>query len=206
VVYPNATFFGEAPLDTCGKTFMDCFPSRGVTNFESILLERCYVFGGVTARREQLVRAGLLDETLRTCEDFDMWLRLCCAGAQFAYHHRPLVRYRMRKTSLSHNRAVLAADRLQVLQKLAEIPGLSTSERKALDTALQRQQARIDFRLGRIALYSRNRDEALERLARCNRVMRRPKLALAVLALRYAPAVLYRYVASRYPTQQSFVR
>lgn len=204
-VYPNATFFGEPPLGTAGKTFMEYFPSKGAANFKSILLQQCHVFGGVTVRRQELVKVGLFDESLRSCEDFDMWLRLCAAGARFTYHTRPLVRYRIRNTSLSHDTLALNAGRLRVLTKLAACPGLSAEDRDALEAALERQRVTVDLFLGKAALYAKNRDEALERLERCKRVMGGFKLDLAVLGLRYAPSLVYRYVRYRYGTQASFL-
>ena len=46
----------------------------------------------VLARRDVLESAGLFDESLRSSEDFDMWLRVVHGGGRIGYHRRSLVR------------------------------------------------------------------------------------------------------------------
>ena len=36
-------------------------------------------------RKEWIDRVGTFDETLRACEDWDMWLRLAYAGCRFGW-------------------------------------------------------------------------------------------------------------------------
>ena len=53
-------------------------------------------------RRECFARAGLFDETLRSCEDYEMWVRILHATrCRIARIPAPLTLYRVRETSLS---------------------------------------------------------------------------------------------------------
>ena len=95
VVYPNATTFGD-PLRS-GRLFMDMHPSTGPVSIESLVSQQCNVMVSVLARRDVLESAGLFDESLRSSEDFDMWLRIVHAGGRIGYHRRSLVRSRLRR-------------------------------------------------------------------------------------------------------------
>ena len=88
VVYPNATIFGDTRL--AGRRFMDVHPSSGPVTIESLVTQRCNVMVSVLARRDAVVDAGMFDESLRSSEDFDLWLRIVRAGGQIGYHRRPL--------------------------------------------------------------------------------------------------------------------
>jgi glycosyltransferase involved in cell wall biosynthesis len=203
VVYPNAIFFGVGPWN--GKTVMDIFPSHGEVTFQSLVSLQCRVFVGVTARREVLIRAGLFDSGLRSAEDLDMWLRLAKMGVRLVYHNRPLVRYRSRPTSLGNDPIWMTGFVLQVYEKLLRALELTPGERACLENAIRREQANLDLFLGKKALYACKREEALERLCRANRVLRNEKWSLALLALRFAPRLVYKFVHYRHPTEYAFM-
>jgi glycosyltransferase involved in cell wall biosynthesis len=203
VIYPNALFFGDTYFP--GKTVMDLYPSSGEVTFQSLLRLECRVFVGVTARREALVRAGLFDPELRSAEDLDMWLRLAQAGSRFFYHSRPLVRYRARANNLSNDPVWMTQSVLRVYEKLGRALNLAPDDRAALESALCRERANLDFYLGKKALYARNRAEALERLGRANEVLCNRKVSAALLALRFAPSLLYRCVHRLHPTEYTFM-
>lgn len=67
-------------------------------------------------RREVLARAGLFDATLRSCEDWDFWLRVAASGAKF--RRVPDMRgvYRLVPGSLSKNLEVMWRTGSAVLQ------------------------------------------------------------------------------------------
>ncbi len=203
VVYSNAEFFGDSAWS--GKAYMDMVPSAGEANFRSILLRECNVFTGVTARRNALLRAGLFDEALRRSEDFDLWLRLARAGSRFTYHDTKLVRYRLSPDSLSDDKVNLQMASLQVYKKLMAAPDLTEEDRRLVADAIRRQQAIIDLFLGKKALYSRNRGEALLRLSNANRVFRNKTIGGKILLLRLWPGLLYRYIHYLHPTEYSYL-
>jgi glycosyltransferase involved in cell wall biosynthesis len=203
VIYPNAVIFGDSPA--AGSTVMDHFPSHGEVTFESLVRRQCYVFGGATIRREALFRVGLFDADLRSAEDFDLWLRLARGGAKFFYHKRPLVRYRRRADSLSSAPLWMIDSVLRVYKKLLTEPDLTTGDRKALESGIELEEAQRELYLAKRAVYGENRSEALNRLRQANRVLRRGKINLAILALRVTPKMLFRFIHRRYPTEDSYL-
>lgn len=203
VVSPNAWFVGETLFP--GKTMADFFPPRGEVSFRSLVARENHIFVGVTARREAILRAGLFDPDLRSAEDLDMWLRMAHGGARFAYHNRPLVRYRARPDSLSNDPIWITTHVLQVYRKLSETLDLNAEDRACLENAIRREEANLDFYLGKKALYAGRNQEARERLGRANRVLGSRKVTFALLALRIAPGLLHKLVRWRNPTEYQFL-
>lgn len=70
----------------------------------------------VVVRKECLDKVGLFDETLVTCEDYDLWLRIL---AKFPIHflNEPLVRYRISANSLQKNEERQLVNWLRVKEK-----------------------------------------------------------------------------------------
>ena len=203
VACANVTFIGETPFH--GQTFLDKFPDRGEINFHRLLGKRCRISSSVTARRELIMRAGLFDLTLRTAEDLHLWLRLAHMGARFTRTDRPLIRYRARPDSLSNDPIRIGSDVLKVYRKLSETLDLNVADRACLDDAIHREEATLEFYLGKKALYAGRNQEAQERLARANRVLRSHKVTFSLLALRFAPGLFHKWVRWRNPTEYIFL-
>ena len=203
IVYPDAVFFGDTPWE--GRTIMEVFPPAGEVTFRKLASLECRVFVGVTARRDVVLRAGPFDTNLRSAEDLDLWLRLARMGARFTYHKRRLVRYRSRHDSLSHDSIALSQSVLQVYRKLLQLPDLSAEERALFQKLLQENEAGLDFLLGKRALYAGRNREAAERIGRANRVIRKPKLSILLLAIRFTPQILQNYIHRRHRTEFSFL-
>ena len=127
VVYPNATTFGDPRR--AGRLFMDVHPSTGAVSIASLVSQQCNVMVSVLARKDVLVAAGLFDESLRSSEDFDLWLRVVHGGWRIGYHHRPLVRSRLRPDSLSANGISMCQHIVRVLDKVAREMPLAPADR-----------------------------------------------------------------------------
>src|SRR6185369_9743326 len=112
LVYPNATIIGD--VAGVELEFMKISPSEGEVTFESLIRERCLVMTSVTARIDAIREAGMFDENLRSCEDFDLWLRMVKNGARLAYHRQQLVLYRRHERSLSSDRVWMTRHLLAV--------------------------------------------------------------------------------------------
>ena len=84
--------------------------------YRALLRADFLVPSAVILRRSIVVEAGLFDESLRSQEDWDLWIRLArrwaCVGIA-----APLVRYRLTPGSLSSNVAVMAAAAFRVVEK-----------------------------------------------------------------------------------------
>jgi glycosyltransferase involved in cell wall biosynthesis len=194
VLYPDAVIFGDSPH--AGRRSFELSPSTGEVTFERVVTQECNVRVFATARRETVLRAGLFDESLRSSEDFDLWLRVLKAGGRIAYHHKVLARYRRRDGSLSANTVWMCNHILKVLEKVESLP-LSDSERKAVVREQARWHATLQLEIGRQEFLTGNASIAADRIAEANRYFRRRKLTFVVALLRLAPRLLLRAYQTR---------
>jgi hypothetical protein len=70
----------------------------------------------VIVRRRLLSRSGGFDESLRSLEDIDMWMRLA-AIADYAFIDEPLTAILKRPGSMSRNREVMRRSALEIMRK-----------------------------------------------------------------------------------------
>ena len=85
--------------------------------WESVIEENPIMCGSTPmVRRECFESVGLFDQSLRSAEDWDMWIRIA-KKYEFAVVKEPLVRYRIHANSKSHNLQLHLKSRLQVIEK-----------------------------------------------------------------------------------------
>jgi glycosyltransferase involved in cell wall biosynthesis len=190
VVYPNATTFGD-PLRS-GRLFMNVHPSAGEVTFESLVNQQCNVMVSVLARRDVLVGAGLFDESLRSSEDFDMWLRVVQGGWRIGYHRRPLVGSRLRRSSLSADGVNMCQHIVRVLDKVVREMTLTPAQLALVAERRAHFSALLRLHEGKRAFFAGNHKEAVQALSEANAHLGRRKIALAVLLLRLMPGLLLR--------------
>ncbi|HEV2733457.1 MAG TPA: glycosyltransferase family A protein, partial [Longimicrobiaceae bacterium] len=89
VVYPDAIRFGGGPE----QRYSEQYPLGGDITFARVLARECQVYGGVTARVDAIVAAGMYDPELRLAEDFELWLRILHRGGRIVYNDRVLAYY-----------------------------------------------------------------------------------------------------------------
>ena len=123
-----------------GGRFHDRTAFAGERQREAIL-DRCFLIAPAM-RRSSLLAIGGYDESLRTAEDWDCFIRLILAGARAGLVDEALLEYRLRDTSLTATRGETLHDRVRVLEKAAAQPGLSDDERRTLRVSLGRHRAR----------------------------------------------------------------
>jgi len=190
VLYPNVIMFGGSP--DSGEKFMTICPSNGEVTFERLLLQECNVSNCSIARRETLVRAGLFDESLRSVEDFDLWLRVIKQGGRITYHRDVLARYRRRSGSLTADPIWLSEHILQVLTKIKETMELTPRERATLDSQFKYFQALLKLQEGKRAFFSGDTAGAINGLTQANQFFRNRKTSFTLMMLRIAPRLLLR--------------
>ena len=190
VLYPNVMMFGDSSKD--GEEFMTLCPSNGEVTLERLLLQECNVSNCSIARRDAIMRAGLFDESLRSVEDFDLWLRVIKQGGRIAYHREILARYRRRHGSLTADPVWLSEHVLEVLQKVQRTMELTPSEQAALEHQLERFQAMLKLWEGKRAFFSGDTKGAISGLTEANRFFRNRKFAFTLMMLRVAPRLLLR--------------
>jgi glycosyltransferase involved in cell wall biosynthesis len=184
IVYPNAEVFGEGPST-------HYLPSKGPVTYTSLIDESCVVMVSVLARRTALQRAGLFDASLRSCEDFDMWLRCLKTGSRIIYHREVLLRYRRRPDSLSADPIWMCSNAIRVLVKMRDAVPMTDDERKVLEAAIVRFQGRKLFFEGKQAFNSSNIPLAISSLEKSNRYLHSARVWMILLLLRRAPSVAH---------------
>ncbi|MEM9907315.1 MAG: glycosyltransferase family A protein [Cyanobacteria bacterium P01_D01_bin.44] len=85
--------------------------------WESVIEDNPIMCGSIPMiRRQCFERVGLFDQSLRSAEDWDMWIRIA-EKYEFAVVKGPLVRYRVHAHSKSHNLQLHLQSRLKVIEK-----------------------------------------------------------------------------------------
>ena len=195
LVYPNATIVvagSEKELD-----FMEISSSQGEVSFESLVRQDCVVMTCVTARMNVIRDAGMFDEDLLSCEDFDLWLRIAKNYGRIIYHREPLVIYRRHADSLSADRVWMGRYLLAVLEKCERTLSLTATEREALDAELSRNRSLLHLFEGKRALKSGQTDDALENFQNANRHLRSSKLSVVIFMLQHMPQLVSRIFSAR---------
>ncbi|HLW97931.1 MAG TPA: glycosyltransferase family A protein [Candidatus Acidoferrales bacterium] len=190
VVSCNSRFFGDKTY--AGRTFMDVFPSDGPVTFESLVTRKCNVFVSVTARREAIEQSGLFDESLMSCEDYDLWLRLAADGRRIGYHRKVLVNYRRHEASLSADPVWMAERNSQVIEKWQrDIPPV-VKEWWLLEERRTRNVAEANYWRARQAFARGDVTTAVECFKKANEVLRSPKLKGTIFCLQTMPNLALR--------------
>ena len=81
------------------------------------ILDYNFVFGMVVVRRELFDVHGAFDESLRTCEDWDLWNRFILGGEHVGLVGEPLAYYRRRAESLSLDWSQVIDDALTLIER-----------------------------------------------------------------------------------------
>jgi glycosyltransferase involved in cell wall biosynthesis len=105
------------------------------------ILERCFVVQPAF-RRSRLAGIGGFDEAFSTGEDWDCVLRLILDGSSAGLWDEPLAVYRIHGGSLTHSRPQTLRDRVRLMEKALEHPGLRDEERAGLERSLLAQRGR----------------------------------------------------------------
>src|SRR5215211_7165408 len=188
LVYPNATIIADASEDE--REFMDVSRSEGEVNFETLVRQQCTVMTCVTARMSAIREAGMFDETLRSCEDFDLWLRIARNVGRIIYHHRKLAIYRRHQGSLSSDRVWMVRHLLTVFEKCAGTFDLTAAEREILNEEIVHNRAMLRLFEGKRALSTGGASAALVHFKEANEHLRSRKLVLVIFLLRHLPRLV----------------
>jgi glycosyltransferase involved in cell wall biosynthesis len=101
-------------------------PDTPLTPLElpQLLYQNPICVSGILLRRSWLDNYGLFDETLRACEDFDLWLRLLAAGCQMAWDEHFVVAYRIHAGQMTGQSARMRKAMFAMLDKFFAQPEL----------------------------------------------------------------------------------
>ena len=105
-----------------------CLPdSRG--DLRRMLLHRnCMTASTVLVRRACFEKAGLFDESLRSAEDWDMWIRIS-RHFHFDYVPEPLITYRIHGANMTKKIATMHQYQMQVLRRAFDEDPIAAADR-----------------------------------------------------------------------------
>ena len=194
IVTGNGWYLGGVQHGQPTRPFPD---SRPRPCLASIIGDEWSVFIMSVFRRHVYTAIGPFDESMRSNEDYDFWLRAAVAGFTFARNDRPLGHYRVRSDSLSASDIRMLRGILHVYTKLrpmiADLP-----EEMAI---LRRQIARFESELltaeARLALEIADFEVAREHLSALHARRGGATLVLARLLAWASPRTLIRMIRLR---------
>jgi glycosyltransferase involved in cell wall biosynthesis len=121
IKYPKASVFysqGQC-IDADGNILPQIVGGKTISQsnfFNSLLQANFLIPSTITLRRETIVNAGYFDETLRSCEDWDLWLRIL-PDATFIGTEEIIIYYRVHKESLTANISGMQTAKKTVVEK-----------------------------------------------------------------------------------------
>lgn len=169
----------------------------GPVTLESLLAERCTVnTSSVVVLRDALLSAGLFDEEMRRCEDFDLWLRLARNGVRMAYDPGIQIQHRL-ANGLSADQELMKRARREVYRKtLATLP-LSPEQMAIVHSKIRELEKELEIEAAKRHLRAGAYDEALAAIERAKAFSPDRRLGFAESALRHCPA-LFRWCYGHY--------
>lgn len=116
---------GQAILiDEHGEPLHRVFDTPLPEDSAQLLLGNPLHVGAVMVRRSWQERVGFFDVSLRSYEDWDMWLRLAWAGCAMGWVPEPVSLYRFHTAQMTRNGDQMTAATFAVLDKLYRQPDL----------------------------------------------------------------------------------
>jgi glycosyltransferase involved in cell wall biosynthesis len=194
LVYANALQFGDPAGD---REFVEKCPSTGPATFEALIVGRCQIASStVVARKQAIVKAGLFDEKLPRCDDYEMWVRAAFSGARIGYSRTVQARlFIARPGSLSQSRAKMTEAYWSILEKFRRTLPLNDADRAVVDKRAAEIRARYLLEEGKCNLEERKFDKARQLIAEANTYLRKSSLSLAVLGLSVAPRATWKLIS-----------
>jgi len=190
MIYADAAFFES--MSKRARTYMDECPSKGPVSFESVVVEDTQVCISCTiVRKKALTEAGLFDESLRRCDDYDLWLRLAHAERKITYHKEVLGKIRPgRPDSLGASEIAMLEAAAEILSGLERKLSLTPGQKELVERRISFHRALRDRLMARRFLAQGDYARAAESLAKANAFFKSSKLTLGLLGLRLAPRLV----------------
>ena len=130
----------DALYELNGIAVQRCYgsPSGFVTKDQRrAILEQNFIFGAAAIRRVRLLDVGGFNASLGRLDDWDCWIRLLLAGSFAGLVNEPLYRYRVRRGSLSFDRAADLWEQVRMLERARVNPHLRPDERPLLGHSIR---------------------------------------------------------------------
>ena len=200
IVTGNAWVLGGPQDRTPARPYPDPRPQPDLV---SILADELSVFVMSLFRRRVSDIIGHFDESLRTNEDYDFWVRAAIAGFRFARNDMPLGYYRRRDDSLSADDMRMLNGIIRVYAKHRPALLYNRPALDILDLQIKRFEAELIAAEARHAMDTRDFTSAKERIAELNDRRGGAKLGLVKMMSRWTPGLLWRAYQMRRNRQQT---
>lgn len=191
IVTGNGWYLGGAKHGQLARPYPD---PRPAPDLASIIGDEWSVFIMSVVRRRVYTTIGPFDETMRSNEDYDFWLRAAVANFTFARNDRPLGHYRIRADSLSASDVRMIRGILHVYTKLRPVIAERPREMAILDRQITRFETEWLAAEARLALELADFEAAREHLGALHARRGGAALGVARLLARWAPKTLKRMI------------
>jgi glycosyltransferase involved in cell wall biosynthesis len=199
IVTGNGWYLGGPKHGQIARPYPDPRPDPDLA---SIIGDEWSVFIMSVFRRRVYTEIGAFDESMRSNEDYDFWLRAAMAGFTFVRNDRPLGHYRVRTDSLSASNVRMLRGILHVYTKLRpEIAG-KPLEMDILQQQITRFEAELLAAEARLALEIADFEAAQEYLGALHARRGGASLRVAHFLSRWAPSMLLRAIRYRRPRSE----
>ena len=170
---------------------------RPEPTLQTMLADEEAVFIMSIFSRRVYEQIGGFDETIRSNEDYDYWLRASLAGFRFARNDKPLGEYRRRSDSVSACDARMVRGILHILRKIRPMLHEYPAEQAVLDRQVQRFEVELLAAEARSAIERADFESAAANLAALHARRPRAAVALARLMVHWTPSLLSRIYGFR---------
>jgi len=196
LVYCDALLIGDTR--SAGKTAMEINPSRGTVTLENLLKRDCNVITSDTVvRRQSLLNAGLFDENLRCCEDYDMWVRIADRGARMAYQCKVLALHRIHPKAVTANKSYFIRSQIAVFTKIGRTLPLITRHQAIVQKEIARCMANLQLHRSRVELMAGKYSESAKAVRLANNHFQSRRLRCVEWIIRIAPVALRLFYRTR---------
>ena len=192
LVYADAILFGGSAMD--GQRYTRNAPSTGAANFESLLDLRCNVItSGVLARKRNVFDAGKFEKAKVRAHDFILWLKMARNGTRIGYQKKILLKYRVRRDSLSGDSVQRVEREIDVYRRVREQIALDESHERIIENQLARLNAELEVERGKSFLIEENFAAAQTAFQTANEYRKSKRLQLIIYILKIAPRLLLKF-------------
>jgi teichuronic acid biosynthesis glycosyltransferase TuaG len=204
LVYADAAHFGGSAYD--GTTFMETAPSAGEADFDSLLDLRCNIItSGTIARKRNVSETGMFEIERVRAHDFVLWLKMARNGARIAYQKKVLLKYRVRRESLSGDSIDRVMREINVFQRIGKMFELDGNQQAVVEKHLGRLESDLEIERGKSFLLQEKFDDAKSSFVKANQHRRSNRLRLIIGLLRVAPRLLLKFYQSRRAAEIGFI-
>ena len=200
IVTGNGWFLGGSRHGLAARPSPDPRPHPTLA---TILADETSVFIMSVMRRRVYETVGGFDETLRTNEDYDFWLRAAAAGFRFHRNDEPLGHYRRRDDSLSANDVRMLTGILIVFDKTRPVLADRPAELQILERQVARFKRERHAAAARVALTSGDGGGAATHLSALYDHGGGVMMKIASVAARWTPRLLARAYQMKRARQQA---